>query len=148
MTRTLGRIEGMSCVEIFPSSGCDPGLGWSQISNRLLRRRIGLTLRVSALHRDLVSLMEEGTEGFEIVRNTKTEVGLDAWRRLNHRYDPRDPLRNVQLLAPTQVGYTDVVANMERLQQEWFARDFGDDVQNPLRSILMTNGGRQRKRQE
>ena len=32
------------------------------------------------LHGDLVSLMEECTEGFEIVRNTKTEVGLDAWR--------------------------------------------------------------------
>ena len=30
------------------------------------------------LHGDLVSLMEECTEGFEIVRNTKTEVGLDA----------------------------------------------------------------------
>ena len=35
--------------------------------------------------------MEERTEGFEIVRNTKTDVGLDAWRRLNHKYDPRKP---------------------------------------------------------
>ena len=43
------------------------------------------------LHGDLVSLMEECTEGLEIVRNTKTEVGLDAWRRLNHKYDPRNP---------------------------------------------------------
>ena len=34
------------------------------------------------LHGDLISLMEEGTEGFEIVRNTKTEVGLDAWKRI------------------------------------------------------------------
>ena len=41
------------------------------------------------LHGHLVSLMEECTEGFEIVRNTKTEVGLDAWRRLNLKYDPR-----------------------------------------------------------
>ena len=30
------------------------------------------------LHGDLVSLMEERTAGFEIVRNTKAEVGLDA----------------------------------------------------------------------
>ena len=29
------------------------------------------------LHGDLVSLMEECTEGFEIVCNTKTEVKLD-----------------------------------------------------------------------
>ena len=66
------------------------------------------------LHGDLVSLMEECNEGFE------TEVGLDAWRRLNHKYDPRNPLRNIQLLerllAPSQVGYSDVVANMERLE--------------------------------
>ena len=56
------------------------------------------------------------------MRNTKTEVGLDAWRRLNHKYDPRNPLRNIQLLekllAPSQVGYADVVASMERLEQE------------------------------
>ena len=74
------------------------------------------------LHGDLVSLMEECTEGFEIVRNTKTEVGLDAWRRLNHMYDPRNPLRHVQFLerlfAPTQVAYSDVVASMERFEQE------------------------------
>ena len=43
-------------------------------------------------------LMEECTEGLEIMRNTKTEVGFDAWRRLNHKYDPRNPLRNTQLL--------------------------------------------------
>ena len=36
---------------------------------------------------DPVSLMEECTEGLEIVRNTKTEVGPDAWRRLNDKYD-------------------------------------------------------------
>ena len=34
------------------------------------------------LHGDLVSLMEECTEGFDLVRNTLTEVGLDAWTRL------------------------------------------------------------------
>ena len=34
-------------------------------------------------------------EVFEIVRDNKTEVGLDAWRRLNHKNDPRNPLRNI-----------------------------------------------------
>ena len=74
------------------------------------------------LHGDLVFLMEECIEGFEIVRNTKTEVCLDAWRRLNHKSDPRNPLGNIQLLeklfAPSQTGYSDVVASMERLEQE------------------------------
>ena len=56
------------------------------------------------LHGGLVSLMEECTEGFEIVRDTKSEVGLGAWRRLNHKYDPRNPLRNIQLLDTSQVA--------------------------------------------
>ena len=84
------------------------------------------------LHGDLVSFMEECTGGFEIVRNTKTEVGLDAWRRLNHKYDPRNPLRNIleKLLAPSQVGYADVVAIMETLEQglRVVRQRFGDDV--------------------
>ena len=90
------------------------------------------------LHGDLVSLMEECTEGFEIVRNTKTEGGLDAWRRLNHKYDPRNLLRNM-LLAPTQVGYSDVVASMERLEPELrvVRQRLGDDVQNLWKSIHM-----------
>ena len=84
--------------------------------------------------------MEE-SEGFENVRDTKTEVGLDAWRRLNRKYDPRNPLRNIQLLekmlAPTQVGYSDVVASMERLEQELrvVRQRFGDDEQNFWKSI-------------
>ena len=88
------------------------------------------------LHGDFVSLMEECTEGFEIVRNTKTEVGLDVWRRLTHKYDHRNPLRNIQLpeklLAPSQVGHADVVASMERLEQELLVvrQRFGDNVPN------------------
>ena len=73
------------------------------------------------------------------MRNTKTGVVLDAWRRLNHKYDPRNPLQNIQLLerrllAPTQVGYSDVVAIMERLEQELrvVRQRFGDDVHNLL----------------
>ena len=94
------------------------------------------------LHGDLVSLMEECTEGFEIVRNTKTEVRLDAWRRLNHTYAP-NPLGNIQLLerllAPSQVGYSDVVASMDRLEQELrvVRQTFGDDAQNLWKSIHM-----------
>ena len=86
------------------------------------------------LHDDLVS------EGFENVRKTKTEVGLDAWRRLNHKYDPRNPLRNIQLLekflVPSQVVCSDEVASMEKLEQELRVvhQRFGDDVQDLWKS--------------
>ena len=70
-------------------------------------------------------------------------VGLDARRRLNHKYHPRKSLRTIQLLerllAPTKVGYADVVASMERLEQELrvVRRGFGDVVQNLRKSIHM-----------
>ena len=70
-------------------------------------------------------------------------MGLDAWRRLNRKYGPRNPLRNIslleKLLAPSQVGYADVVASMERLEQELrvVRQKFGDDVQNLWKSIHM-----------
>ena len=92
-------------------------------------------------HGGLVFLMEECTEVFEIVRNTRTEVGLDAWTRLGHKDGLRNPLRNIQLperlLAPSQVGYSDVLANVERLEQELrvVRQRFGDDVQNLWKSI-------------
>ena len=65
------------------------------------------------LHGDLVSLTEECTEGFKIVPNTKTEVGLDAC--------------------------ADLVASMERLEQELrvVRQRFCDDVQNLWRSICI-----------
>ena len=95
---------------MFPASGCD---FWIELRTSTINKQISESdiQQVAAkenwidmanfnmqLHGDLVSLMEERTEGFEIVRNTKTEVGLDAKRRLNHKYDPRNPLRNIQLL--------------------------------------------------
>ena len=93
------------------------------------------------LHGDLVSLMEECTEGFEIVRNTKTEVELDAWRRLSHKDDPRNLLRNIQLLErlleTTHVGHSNVVASTERIEQELrvVRQRFRDEVQNLWTSI-------------
>ena len=77
------------------------------------------------------------------MRNTKSKVELDAWRRLNHEYDIRNPLRNIQLLerllAPSQVGHSDVVASTERLEQglRVVRQRFGDDVQNLWKSTHM-----------
>ena len=49
----------------------------------------------------------------------KVKVGLGAWRRLNHKNDHHDPLRNIhlleRLLAPSRFGHLDVVASMQRL---------------------------------
>ena len=61
------------------------------------------------------------------MRNTKTEVELDAWRRLK------------RLLAPSQAGHSDVVASMERLEQDLrvVRQRFGDAVQNLWKSIHM-----------
>ena len=58
-------------------------------------------------------------------------------RRLNHKYDPRTPLRNIQLLE--RLLYSDVVASMERLEQELrvVRQRFGENVQNLWKSIHM-----------
>jgi len=50
------------------------------------------------LHTILVTLNDRKTAGFEIVRNTPRNSGLDAWRRLNKRYDPNNPQSNMHLL--------------------------------------------------
>ena len=42
------------------------------------------------LHTILVTLNDRKTAGFEIVRNTPKNSGLDAWRRLHKRYDPNN----------------------------------------------------------
>ena len=64
----------------------------SQTFSKLPRWRIGLIDNFNMqIHGDLVSLLEERTEGFKSVRNTKAEVGLDAWRRLNHKYESSSP---------------------------------------------------------
>ena len=60
-----------------------------------------------------------------------------------HKYDSRGPLRNIQLLekllAPTQVGYIDVVASLEKLEQELRVvhHRFADNAENVLKSIHM-----------
>ena len=95
------------------------------------------------LHGDLVSLMEEALKVLRLCETPRRNLGFDAWRWMNHKYDPRNPLRNIQslerLLAPTQVGYADVAASMERLEQELrvVGQRFGDDVQNLWKSMRM-----------
>ena len=39
----------------------------------------------------LVSLCNQGSEALDIVRNSRVGGGIDAWRRLNRRYDPNNP---------------------------------------------------------
>ena len=76
------------------------------------------------------------------MRDTMTEVGLDAWRRLNHKYDPRNPCGTYscrrRCLRRRKLD-SDVVASTERLEQRLrvVRRRFGDDVQNLWKSIHM-----------
>ena len=80
-------------------------------------------------------LMEEGTEGFEIVRNSTAEVGLDTWRQQNHGFDPMNPLRNNQLLQklmkPAQIGFDQVSQALEKIEQQIrrLKPRFGDDIE-------------------
>ena len=95
------------------------------------------------LHSDLVSLMEDGTDGFEIVRNSAEDVGLDAWRRLNHRFDPMNPLRILQmlrkLLRPSQVGFDQVTQAIEKWEQDFriLKHRCGDDIRRLWEQIHM-----------
>ena len=135
------RVEASRCfrraaaIQDWAEERCDQPISESDVRQVAARENWADMANFNMqLHGDLVSLMEECTEGFEIVRNAKTALGLDAWRRQNHKYDPRNPLKNIQLLerllAPSQVGYSDVVASMERLEQELrvVRQRFGDDV--------------------
>ena len=144
VTRLRGVFRQAAAILDWAEDRCDQPISESHIKQVAARENWADMANFNMqLHGDLVSLTEECTEGFEIVRDTKTEVGLDGWRRLNHQYDPRNPVRNVQLLerllAPSQVGYSDVVASMERLEQELRVvhQRFGDDVQNLWKSVHM-----------
>ena len=94
--------------------------------NKLLRGRPWADMAnvIMQLHDDLVSLMEECTDGFEIVRNIKTEV----WRRLNHKYDPRNPLRNSCWSGCSRRRKLAILTRLQAWRDsskscEWFARD-------------------------
>ncbi len=43
------------------------------------------------LHAVLVSLTTMGTTAFDIVKNTKKKAGLDAWRKLARKFEPKQP---------------------------------------------------------
>ena len=147
--RKLGRIGGTSFVTRLQGVSVKQLRSWIGLRTGSINRFLSLTFNKllarenwadmanfnMQLHGHLVSVMERVSK--------LSEVGLDARRQLNHKYGPRNPLRNIQLLerllAPSQVGYSDVVASMERLEQELrvIRQGFGDDVQNLWKSIHM-----------
>ena len=121
-TSFVSRLRGVSVKQLRSWIGLSRIL--SLTPNKVAAREIWADMANfnMQLHGDLVSVMEECTEGFEIVRNTKTEVGLDAWRRLNHKYIARNPLTNI-LLAPSQVGWAIQKWLQASKSCEWFSRD-------------------------
>ena len=51
-----------------------------------------------SLHAILTSLTVSGTTAFEMVKNTKKSLGLELWRKLSRKFDPRNPTTNLKLL--------------------------------------------------
>ena len=69
------------------------------------------------LHAVLTSLITMDTTAFDIVENTKRNQGLDAWRKLNRKYDPNKPVSNLRLMQkisrPLQVGTDQLLSAIE-----------------------------------
>ena len=51
------------------------------------------------LYAKLIECLKPGTEPFNIVQNSGKTCGLNAWRRLNHRYDPDSVHTNLKILG-------------------------------------------------
>ena len=80
----------------------------------------------------------------KIVRDTKTEVGLDSWRRLNHKYYLRNPFEKYSVAGEVcsrrrKLAIQTWLQAWRGLEQELRAlhQRFGDDVQNFWTSIHM-----------
>ena len=77
------------------------------------------------LHAVLTSLTTMGTTAFDIVKNTKKNQGLDAWRKLNRKYDPNNPVSNLRLmqkiLRPSQVGTDQLLSAIEQWEQDYMS---------------------------
>ena len=84
------------------------------ISNLLLRGRIGLTWQISTRSFTVTWFLSRKSAPRISKLCATPEVELDAWRPLKHKYGPRKPLTNIQLLE----RFSDVVASMEGLEQE------------------------------
>ncbi len=53
---------------------------------------------VEFLYAKLIECLKQGAESFQLVSNSGKPCALNAWRRLNHRYDPDDVHRNMKIL--------------------------------------------------
>ena len=95
------------------------------------------------LHFVLTSLMPLKSEQWTIVKNSGKGNGLDAWRRLNKRYDPNNPQTNMALLSKV---LHPPKTSLERLQQaieSWgenyrvHASRTGEALSNAMRRICL-----------
>ena len=74
------------------------------------------------LHPVLVSLTNMGTTAFELVKNTKPQMGLDAWRRLSRKFDLNNPTANLRrlrrILQPRQTSLDLLPSAIEQWEQD------------------------------
>ena len=85
--------------------------------------------------------MEKGSEGFQILHNTADTQGLDAWRKLNHRFDPSNSIsrlnqprklvkeQNVEGVAPNRASTSAFRTNTRVVRQH---NELLVPLQNPL----------------
>ena len=92
------------------------------------------TILNQMLHSVLVSLTNMGTTAFELVKNTKPHMGLDAWRRLSRKFDPNNPTANLRLLRrilqPKQTSLDLLLSAIEQWEQD--LSHYVERTNNPL----------------
>ena len=71
----------------------------------------------AALYSGLIELLKTDTEPFRIVQNSGKYRGLNAWRRLNKKFDPNNEFTNIamtrKLLNPHKCNLESLIGGME-----------------------------------
>ena len=113
--------EGEEILDWAASLGEEP-VTLEKVEEEMQRHRSAGDLNLQ-LHAVLVSLTTMGTAAFDLVKNTKTSLGLDAWRRLVRKFDPNNPVANLRLLRkilrPSQVGHDQLLSAIEQWEQDY-----------------------------
>ena len=75
------------------------------------------------LHAILISLTNQGTTAFDLVKGTKKSLGLEAWRKLSRKFDPNNPVANLRLLRkilrPNVANNENLISSIEWWEQEY-----------------------------
>lgn len=71
---------------------------------------IGDASRFGQVYASLLMSTDTGTEAHSIVDNMPGDIGLEAWRRLAHRFDPASTQTNMNLILKPTKGRIDNIS--------------------------------------